>query len=83
MQVEESKPVLPSPPENVAQKVSDGPLPPAEVPTKVLTPAELAMEKVKKAEEAFKASHNELEKKEERYRKKLMRMKKQNNMIYG
>ena len=27
MQVEESKPVLPSPPENVAQKVSDGPLP--------------------------------------------------------
>ena len=71
MQVEEAKDVLPSPPENVGQEVSDGPLPPAEVPTKVLTPAELAMEKVKKAEEAFKASHNELEKKERAIQEKI------------
>ena len=49
MQVEEAKDVLPSPPENIGQEVSDGPLPPAEVPTKVLSPAEIAMEKVKKS----------------------------------
>ena len=67
MQVEDSI----APPENVGQEVSGGSLPPAEVPTKVLTPAELAMEKVKKAEEAFKASHKELEKKERAIQEKI------------
>ena len=68
----------------LGKKYLMGLCPPAEVPTKVLTPAELAMEKVKKAEEAFKASHNELEKKERAIQEKIdENAEMQKNMIYG
>ena len=64
MEVDNAKSLSPPPPANGDQEVPAGALATVEIPKKVLTPTEIAMEKVRKAEEAFKASHTDLEKKE-------------------